>query len=121
MSSGRFEQSFYELNNGSVAKIAVQEETLLLSLGGSTNTAATGPADLPSSAVVSRGRRSKGINARLVRIQFTASPPVGYAENEVISLPWLRPSTFDALNPGATGTYLSTACRLVGKTGEAVR
>ena len=121
MSAGRFDQTFYELNNGDIAAIAVQPETLLLTLGGSANSAPTGPADLPCSAVVSRGRRSKGINARLVRITFTAAPPSGYAEGEVITLPWLRPSTFDALAPNATGTYLATAVRLVGTTAEKVR
>lgn len=121
MSAGRFDDAFYELDGGLIAPIKVQPETLALTLGGSANATATGPADIPCSAVVSRGRRSKGINARLVRVTFTAAPPTGYAENEVIALPWLVPSTFNALNPGDTGTYLATAVRLVGKTGEDVK
>lgn len=120
MSSGPFQRSFYELNNGEIASIRVQPETLALSLGGGANTAPAGPATVPGSAVVSRGRRAAGINARLVRIQFD-TPPTGYKADSVIQLPWLQDTTFDNLQTGDTGTYLGTPVTLIGKTAEAIR
>lgn len=120
MSSGPFQRTFYELNNGEIAAIRVQPETLALTLGGTANAAPAGPASVPSSAVVSRGRRSRGINARLVRIVFD-TPPAGYKADSVITLPWLQDTSFDNLEPNDTGTYLGSAVTLIGKTAEAVR
>lgn len=120
MSAGPFERSFYELENGEIAKIRVQPETIALTIGGVANAAATGPASVPGSAVVSRGRRAKGINARLVRISFP-TPPSGYKANSPIALPWLAEGTFADLEVDDTGTYLGQACVLVGKTGESIR
>lgn len=121
MSSGAFIRSFYELNSGEVASIRVQPETLALSLGGGANAAATGPADVPGSAKVSGGARSIGINARKVSIVFTGTPPEGYKADSPISLPWLIPNTWEALSPGATGTYLGAAVELIGKSPERIR
>lgn len=121
MSAGKFEDGFYELNSGEIARIRVQEETKSLTLDGTANAYATGPSTLPTAAKVSGGRRSLGINARLVRVQFTAGPPSGYKAEGVVALPWFNPTTWEALEKGNTGTYLSTAVKLVGKTAEAVR
>lgn len=122
MSAGRFNTlAIYETDNLETAGITVQPETLLLTLGGATNESPPPPASLPSSAVVSRGRRAKGINARLVRIAWTGAAPIGYDDRGIIALPWLAKATFDALPNRATGTYLGSACRLVGKTSEDIK
>jgi len=119
MSAGRFNtQALYETDNLELAAITVQPETLLLSLGNFTNESPTGQATLPSSAVVSRGRRSKGINARLVRLAWTGTAPDGYDDRGIITLPWLAKASYDDLPNKATGTYLNRPVRLVGKTGE---
>jgi hypothetical protein len=67
---------------------------------------------------VSQGKRSLGINARKVSIRLTAAL-TGYQSGAVISVPWMQATTFDALVPKVTtGTYLATACILVGTSPE---
>lgn len=121
MSAGAFLRTFYELDNGDIAAIRVQPETVAMTIGGVQNAAATGPATVPSSAVVSKGRRSRGINARLVRIVFPTTAPAGYLVNSPIALPWLDPGTFASLTPNATVAYLGASGILVGRTAESVR
>lgn len=121
MSAGQFLRAFYELNSGEVASIRIQPETAALVMDGVTNTVPAGPADVPGSAAVSRGNRALGINARKVSIRFTAEPPTGYSDNSVITLPWLQPTTWEALALGSTGTYLGAGVQLVGKSPERIR
>ena len=122
MSSGAFVDSFYESNKlGSVHPIRVQPETIALELGGQANAAPDGAAAVGPSAQVSKGKRSLGINARTVSIRLTAAL-TGYKSGSVITLPWLDPATYDAIVPKATtGTYLGTACKVVGVSDETVR
>jgi hypothetical protein len=121
MSSGAFENGKYESNEtGEVHKIRVQPETKALTLGGVANAYPADPAEGKPSAQVGRGKRSIGINARTVSIRLTAAL-AGYKAGSVITLPWFVRSTFDALSDSATGTYLATACELVGKSAEKVR
>lgn len=123
MSSGAFLNTFYTTDAGNVVPIISQPETLALVLGGETNAGPAGPAaaGFPS-AQVSKGRRSLGINARLVRVKFPpGGAPAGYADTGAIALPWFDPTSFATLSTGATGTYLGSACSLVGKTAESVR
>jgi len=120
MSAGPFSRSFYETDNGDIAAIRVQPETITLSIGGQANTAPAGPATIPGSATVSRGRRSNGINARLVRVVFETAP-TGYKAGSAIALPWLDPGTFAGLNTNDTVAYLGGTGVLVGKTAEKIR
>jgi hypothetical protein len=122
MSSGIFADSFYESNKlGTVHPIRVQPETISLTLGGQANTAPDGASAILPSAQVSRGKRSIGINARTVSIRLTATL-ANYKAGSVITLPWLDPDTFDAIIPKATtGTYLATACIVVGTSPETVK
>lgn len=120
MSSGTFTRTRYELDNGDITNIRVQPETLALVIDGNTNAGVTDAVTRAGSAKVSGGRRSLGVNARLVRIRFTAAK-ADYAEGDVIALPWLQKATFDNLELYSTGTYLGTAIELVGKTAESVR
>lgn len=121
MSAGRFVRTRYETARGNIHPIRVQPETLVLTIAGATNDAPAGSVDGQGSARVSTGRRSLGINARLVRLAWSGSAPAGYDANGTITLPWLQELTFVALLPGATGTYLGAGVVLVGKTGESVR
>ena len=109
MSAGAFERSRYETDNGDIARIRVQPETLALTLNGGANGAPAGAVDIPGSARVSAGRRALGINARLVRLAWSAAAPSGYDPDGIITLPWLQQATFAALIPGQTGTYLGAS------------
>lgn len=120
MSSGAFLESFYTTDNGDICNVRTQPETLALVVEGTTNEGPAGPASpgFPS-AQVSKGRNSIGINTRLVRIQFPpGGAPTGYSDRNPIALPWFNPTTFAALPPRGTGTYLGSACNYIGKTAE---
>lgn len=121
MSSGAFDDSFYSSNTtGNVHPIRIQPETISLTLGGVANAAPAGTGAVLPSAQVSQGARSFGINARKVSIRLTAAL-TGYQSGSVIRVPWLSDTTFDALTPKVTtGTYLGTACIVVGKSPEKV-
>lgn len=123
MSAGAFLRGFYETEVGNIAPVRFQPETAALSLDGATNAIPAGPATAGfPSAQVSRGRRSIGVNTRLVRIQFApGGAPSGYKEGVAIALPWFQADSFAGLPTGATGTYLNSSCTLVGKTAESVR
>lgn len=122
MSAGVFiNNARYETNRGEIAKIRVQPETLQLELDGVQNEQAAGAITLPVSAVVSKGRRSRGLNARIVRIAWIGAAPAGYDARGIITLPWLNPNTFDQLDEGAVGTYLTFPVRYVGKTTESAK
>lgn len=122
MSAGPFNKlAFYETDQLERASIYVQPETIELELGGVQNESPTGPSTLPISAVVSKGRRSKGLNARLVRIAWIDAAPAGYDERGIIALPWLAKASYDDLPKSATGVYLGLPVRLVGRTGEDAR
>lgn len=119
MSSGVFEiRKYQSTKTGQIHPIRVQPETLsTLTLNSVANAEPAGALDSPISAQVSQGRRSLGLNARTVTIAWTAAPPTGYKAGGTITLPWLSETGFAAFAKGQTGTYLSTACRIVG-TGE---
>ena len=122
MSAGAFVLSFYEDENANIHSIRVQPETLLLSIAGTENTPPTGPADPGfASAQVSKGRNSIGYNARLVSIKFPTNPPDGYKADQIIRLPWLRETTFGAIQAGQTVTYLGATGVVAGKTPEKIR
>lgn len=126
MSAGAFTVVPYRAsyNNTQIHPLRIQPETqdLAVIIGG-TNTLNT-PEEVatnnPISAVVSRGRRSKGLNTRLIRVRFTAAPPTGYQINGILTLPAINPDLLGAPN-GATGTYLGIAIAVVGTTPETVR
>lgn len=124
MSSGRFVIRAYSLTKDPTKNhpIRVQPETLALEIGGVANGDAVGGINSFPRVNATGSRRRQGINARLVRIAFTeGNAPEGYKEGSVITLPWLRSSTFDALVDGTTGTYLGAPIYLVGTTPEKVR
>lgn len=126
MSSGGFSTSVYESNSGLFFPIRIQPETLTLTLNSQANAA---PANTPGaglpSAVISRGRRSFGVNARLVRVRTPATGgDPNYVPLGIISLPVLQASVYAAYGKGQTGTYeingSSIAVQFVGKTPETI-
>ena len=121
MSAGAFETGRYSCEaTAGIHAVRVQPETKALVIGAATNAYPAGAVDAQPSAQVGRGKRSIGINARTVSIKLTATL-AGYKAGSVITLPWFVPATFTSLVKGQTGTYLATACELVGKSPEQVR
>jgi hypothetical protein len=124
MSAGGFVTAVYESNQALFFPIRIQPETLTLTLNSVVNAA---PANAPGvgfpSAVVSKGRRSFGLNARLVRVRTpnTGGDP-NYVPLGIIALPVLQAATFASYGKGQTGTYeingASVPVQFVGKTPE---
>ena len=121
MSTGAFVLSKYEANDGTIYPVKIQPETLDLTLG-SANTAPAAAADGPVLAKVSKTRRAYGVGCRKVSFKFTAeTPPTGYSKGQVLSLPILKPTLWNTLKAGVTGTYLGGAVEVVGTSSENVR
>jgi len=116
MSSGAFTLSKYESNAGNIYPIRVQPETIAATIGGA-NAAPTGAVDQEVSARANGSARQIGMNARTVSVRLTAELP-GYKADSVLRIPILTPARWDAINKGQTGTYLNTACVVVGKSPE---
>ena len=127
MSAGDFSKSVYETNTGGFYRIRIQPETLTLTFNTQANVAASGtPASGSPSAKVSGSRNSIGVNARLVRVRFTATVPTGYSGGkDTITLPVLTPSTYNTWVDDAVGTYTlggtDYPVQLVGRTPEKIR
>lgn len=120
MSSGAFVRSKYEADNGDIYAIRVQPETLAANVG-AANTAPTGTVDQTLRARARKNRGALGMGARTARVQFSGTPPTGYAPNTIISIPILTRSVFDQINSDQTGTYLGSPIIVVGTTGESRR
>jgi hypothetical protein len=121
--AGSFTDTFYEMsdeNGGYILSCRVQPETLAATIGGTANAGAAGPADAPGSATISQGRRSAGVNMRYVTLKWTVDPPDDY-DGLTGRIPVLTPATFAAWTLGSEGTYLTTACKVVGRNGETVK
>lgn len=121
MSSGPFLRTFYTTDLGVVVRIRVQPETVALVIEGVTNTPPTGPAaaGYPSSQV-SQSDRALGINARKVNMVYAAGAS-GSLPGLPVNLPWMDPTTFDAIPLGGTGTYLTEPIEVVSKSNETIR
>lgn len=115
MSAGQFLRSFYQLDNGEVARARVQPETIA-----GFNAAPAGPATVPGSARMGGGRRRFGINARFITAAWSGAAPTGYDADGVIRIPILTPASYNAIELGDTLTYLGGTLEVIGKTGEKV-
>lgn len=115
MSAGQFTRTFYQLDNGDIARARVQPETLA-----AFNPAAAGPATVPGSARMGGGRRRFGINARFISATWTGSAPTGYDPDGVIRIPIMTPGAYNAISLGNSVAYLGGTLEVIGKTGEKV-
>lgn len=118
MSAGPFLNAFYEADSGAIAPISIQPETAALVITGvGTNTIPAGPANLPVPAKVSSGRRSRNLNARLVRVKVTSAGTSDLTVGSTIALPWLQFASFQDIVRGQVGTYRNgSAIEVVGKS-----
>lgn len=121
MSSGPFLRTFYTTDLGTVVRIRVQPETVGLVIETVANTPPAGPAAAGyPSAQVSQSNRSLGINARKVNMVY-ATAASGDLPGLPVNLPWMDPTTFDAIPLGGAGTYNAEPIEVVSKSGEAIR
>lgn len=122
MSAGKFSDSKYELDNGTIVGARVQPETLLAVLEGNTNAAPVGDADVGyPKARVSSSPRSFGITMRQVNLKWTGAVPDGYDPAGTVTIPIMTKANFDAIGSTSTGTYLGSPVKVIGKRGETVR
>lgn len=120
MSSGAFTLSKYEADNGDIHPIRLQPETLSANVG-SANTAPTGTVTVSLFASARKNKRAYGLGARTVRVKFTGSAPDDYEPNQILTIPVLTRTVFDAVVVGGTGTYLGSPIQIVGKSPESAR
>ena len=124
MSAGSFTLSRYGASYLATAvhPIRVQTETLLaVTIGGTpvTNAAPTGVVNNPISAVVSNGRRARGLTPRAIRIRLTGTPiPANYIAGSVTLIPALTAAFYAACTVGTTITYLGSTWTVVGQIPE---
>lgn len=124
MSAGVFVVRAYsaDYDNTQNHPIQIQPETLALEIGGVANGDAVGNINNPISAVVSKSMRSFGLNARRVTIKFAeGQEPEGYKPGGLITLPWLRPATFQRWPRGTSGTYLGADINVISTRVEEAR
>lgn len=100
MSGGPFTRARYQASYGdgsSVHPIRVQPETVTLSVNGVLNSIPVSEINNPISALVSRGRRSKGLVVRTVTLKAPATnPPDGYLPNGLTTVPCLTEAFYNA-------------------------
>lgn len=108
----------YETDNATILPIRVQPETIAASIGSANSSPAGTVAGGLGSARVGGGNRQAGVKARSVTFRFTGTTPTAYEDGQVLRIPILQKSVWDAISKGTTGTYLSTAIVVVGKQPE---
>lgn len=123
MSAGKFIRSFYETNGGAIARIRVQPETELATIGGAFNDGAAGPPTVSTTVKVSKSRRAYGISPRKVGFVFDpGSAPQGYENATGIHyIPVLTRARYDATVVGSQATYLTGSGVIVSKIEESVK
>jgi hypothetical protein len=114
MSAGEFLKGRYEATYATnrIHPIRIQPETAALDVGGVTNDLPADPINTPISALVSRGRRSRGLVVRTVTIKAPIdNPPAGYTPGGLTTIPCLTPAFFAvcaAADDTTEVTYLGT-------------
>lgn len=111
MSSGAFSKSKYAASYGdgtNIHPIRVQPETITCSVNSVANTAPTGAVTSPISALVSRGRRARGLIVRTVTLRADATtPPTGYKPGGLTTIPCLTTAFFNACAAATDTTTVS--------------
>ncbi len=111
MSAGVFTKTKYAASYGdgtAIHPIRVQPETVSCTIGGVANTAPTGAINNPISALVSRGRRSKGLIVRTVTLVAPATDqPANYKPLGLTTIPCLTTAFFNAAQAATSATTVS--------------
>jgi len=120
MSAGAFVRSKYESDSGEIYSIRLQEETIAATIASAPNAAPSGAVTGEPSAFARGSRRGIGVNARGIRVAFTAAPPTGYLAGQVLSVPILQKTVWDGIARLDTGTYIGAAVEVVSKYAEQI-
>ena len=111
MSAGTFVKTRYAAGYGagtSIHPIRVQQETLDCVIGTVENTPPIGAINNPISAVVSRGRRTRGLVVRTVTLEAPATgQPTGYKPGGLTTIPALQEAFFTAAEGADDDTDVS--------------
>ena len=127
MSAGGFNRVRYEGNDDVLYKIRIQPETTEFTVDGTSNNVPGEPAGTVKSRIsaeVGGSRRSLGIHARMVRLQFgdtAGAAPDNYKLGGVTQIPVLTKTMFDLVEANDTGTYLGKVVTILGVVPEVVR
>lgn len=122
MSAGQFIRSLYETNGGAIARIRVQPETELASIGGTVNDAPAGPPTVSTTVKVNKSRREYGIGPRKVGFVFDdGQAPTGYEAGNIYYIPVLTRAVYDGAVVGETMTYLQGTGEIVSKLEESIK
>lgn len=122
MSAGIFQDSIYEADNGLFYPCRVQPETLAMTVDGTANAEAAGPAPAGVPSANMRGsKRQNGITARTVSLKLPAggTPPDGYSGDNLV-VPVMTPALFSAISRSSTVVYLGATWRVAGTSPESV-
>jgi hypothetical protein len=113
MSAGAFIKTRYAADYGAgtaIHPIRVQPETTELVVNTQDNDPPAGAVTNPISAVVSRGKRARGLRPRLIALRTpSTSPPAGYLPGGIIVVPALNNAVYaaaEAADEDTTVTYL---------------
>jgi len=124
MSAGAFVISSYRAsyNTDQIHPIKIQPETLAASANSVANNAPSDPPTSPISAVVSRGKRTRGLIPRTVTLRLNEDQILtGYLPRSVTIIPVLLPATFGAWPRGAEVDYLGAVWTIIGRSQEEAR
>jgi hypothetical protein len=123
MAAGAFELIKYTTNLGIVTNIKTHVATEGLTISTLVNNGATGTLTPGAPlAKVSGSRKTDGIHARGVRVQFTTPPATGgYKLGTNIFLPVFVLATYNTYALGAVGTYNGGSVKITGKVDEKVK
>jgi hypothetical protein len=114
MSAGEFLKARYQASyqQNRIHPIRIQPETAQLTVGGVVNALPADAINTPISALVGRGRRSRGLIVRTVTIKApTDTPPAGYQPGGLTTIPCLTEEFFNACDAADSTTeviYLDT-------------
>jgi len=111
MSAGAFVKTRYAASYGAgtaIHPIRVQPETIDLVVATQDNDPPSGAITNPISAVVSRGKRARGLRPRLIALRTpSTSPPTGYLPGGIIIVPALNDAIYAAAEAADNDTEVS--------------
>lgn len=111
MSAGAFLKSKYAASYDAgtqIHPIRVQPETTTCTVGGVQNDEPVGAITNPISALVSRGRRSRGLIVRTVTLAAAVDgQPTGYKAGGLTTIPCLTEAFYNACVAATTTTVVS--------------
>lgn len=124
MSAGAFVISSYRAsyNTDQIHPIRIQPETLAATANSVANNAPSDPQNSPISAVISRGKRARGLMPRTVTIRLNEGQILdGYLPRSITTIPVLLPATFGVWTFGSEVDYLGAVWTVTGRSQEEAR